>query len=170
MTDPQPGSLEYWAKQKPDDPAVIEDDRVLTWGAWNDEADRLAHGLRRLGLQAGDVLVTRMQIRAEWPIVSAAAGKLGCRILGLNWRLTPAETRYVLSDSAAHAIICDDADLDALAPALDGLNLKFAVSIDVANDGFIPYAALTAWPAPEPLFAAGNPPLILYTSGTTGLP
>src|SRR5580693_1294497 len=129
MTDPQPGSLEYWARQKPDAPAVIEDDRVLTWGAWNDEADRVAHGLRRLGLAPGDVLVTRMQIRAEWPVVSAAAGKLGCRLLGLNWRLTAAETRYVLSNSGAHAIICDDADPAALGPAFEGLELKFAVSI-----------------------------------------
>jgi long-chain acyl-CoA synthetase len=170
MTDPQPGSLEYWAREKPDAPAVIEDDRMITWGAWNDAADRLAHGLARLGLRAGDVLVTRMQIRAEWPIVSAAAGKLGCRILGLNWRLTVPETQYVLSNSGAHAIICDDSDPAALAPAFEGLGLKFAVSIDAAAEGFVPYASLLAEPAPEPLFAAGNPPLILYTSGTTGLP
>jgi long-chain acyl-CoA synthetase len=170
MNEPQSGSVEYWAREKPDAPAVIEGDRSLTWGAWNDAADRLAHGLARLGLNAGDILVTRMQIRTEWPIVSAAAGKLGCRILGLNWRLTPAETRYVLSNSGAHAVICDDPDPAALASAFEGLDLKFAVSIDVSSDGFTPYATLIAEPSPEPLFAEGNPPLILYTSGTTGLP
>jgi len=170
MTEPQYGSLEYWAREKPDAPAMIEDDRVLTWGAWNEAADRLAHSLARAGLAAGDVLVTRMQTRTEWPVVSAAAGKLGCRILGLNWRLTPSETQYVLANSGAHAIICDDAEPAALAPAFEGLNLKFAVSVDAAAPGFIPYPALLADPAPMPLYAAGNPPLILYTSGTTGLP
>jgi long-chain acyl-CoA synthetase len=170
MTDLRPGSLEYWASERPDVPAVIEGERVLTWRGWNDKADRLAHGLARLGLKAGDVLVTRMQIRTEWPIVSAAAGKLGCRILGLNWRLTPSETRYVLSNSGAQAIICDDPDPAALAPAFEGLDLKFAVSIDGEAEGFTPYAALVAEPSQEPLFAKGHPPLILYTSGTTGLP
>ena len=170
MSAPQAGSLEFWAREKPNAPALIEDDRVLTWSAWNDEADRLAHGLSRFGLKAGDVLVTRMQIRTEWPVVSAAAGKLGCRILGLNWRLTVPETQYVLANSGAHAIICDDPDPAALAPAFEGLDLKFAVSIDAPADGFTSYAALIAEPAREPLFAAGNPPLILYTSGTTGLP
>jgi long-chain acyl-CoA synthetase len=170
MNVPQPGSVEYWASEKPDAPAVIEDGQVLTWGAWNDQADRLAEGLARLGLKAGDVLVTRVQIRTEWPIVSAAAGKLGCRVLGLNWRLTVPETQYVLSNSGAHAIICDDADPAALAPAFEGLGLKFAVSIDAPAEGFTPYASLIAEPASKPLFAAGNPPLILYTSGTTGLP
>ena len=168
MTDPQPGILEYWAKQKPDDPAVIEDDRVLTWGAWNDEADRLAHGLRRLGLQAGDVLVTRMQIRAEWPIVSAAAGKLGCRLLGLNWRLTAAETRYVLSDSAARDPAATRALFVLLGEALNNplirdqiaalnarsargfeVNLRAAMTagevrrdIDAAAEGFLVLSAL----------------------------
>jgi long-chain acyl-CoA synthetase len=170
MNEPQAGSLEYWAREKPGAPAVIEDDHVLTWGAWNDQADRLARGLARLGLKAGDVLVTRVQIRTEWPIISAAAGKLGSRILGLNWRLTVSETQYVLSNSGAHAIICDDADPAALAPAFEGLNLKFAISIDAMAEGFTSYASLISEPAPEPLFAAGNPPLILYTSGTTGLP
>ncbi|HEY1447118.1 MAG TPA: AMP-binding protein, partial [Caulobacteraceae bacterium] len=108
MSDPRPGSLEYWAREQPDAPALIEGERTVTWRGWNDEADRLAHGLERLGLGAGDVLVTRVQIRPEWPIIAAAAGKLGVRILGLNWRLTPAETHYVLSNSGAHAIVCDD--------------------------------------------------------------
>jgi long-chain acyl-CoA synthetase len=170
MSDLRPGSLEYWASQKPDAPAVIEGDRVLSWGGWNDQADRLASGLSRLGLQSGDVLVVRTQIRAEWPIISAALGKLGCRLLALNWRLTPDETRYVLSNSGARALICDDADPAALTPAFEGFNLRFAISIDQPSAGFLNYADLVAQAADKPRFAAGNPPLILYTSGTTGLP
>ena len=170
MNEPRAGSLEHWAQKQPDAPALIEGDRVVTWNAWNDEAERVAHGLRALGLAAGGILVTRMQIRPEWPIVSAAAAKLGCRILGLNWRLTTSETRYVLANSGAHAIVCDDVDPAALAQAFEGLGLKFAISIDAAAEGFEPYASVAAASPPEPMLAAGNPPLILYTSGTTGLP
>lgn len=170
MNQPQAGSVEFWAARQPDAPAIIDGSRTLTWKAWNDEADRLAHGLARLGLQAGDVLVTRMQIRAEWAIASAAAGKLGCRILGLNWRLTPSETHYVLANSGAKAMICDDADPAALLPAFADTSLEFAVSIDVDAAGFASYRDLTGEAPREPRFAKSNPPLILYTSGTTGLP
>jgi len=170
VSAPAPGSLEYWAGEQPDAPALIEGDRVVTWRAWNDEADALAQSLADLGLEKGDVLVTRMQIRPEWPIVSAAAGKLGLRILGLNWRLTPAESRYVLANSGARAIVCDDADPAALAPAFEGLGLKLAVSIDAEAEGFVRYASLIGKAPAEPRFGQGNPPLILYTSGTTGLP
>lgn len=170
MTAPQPGSLEHWACERPDAPAMIEGDRVVTWKEWNDAADRLAEGLAAHGLVAGDVLVTRMQIRPEWPIASAAAGKLGLRLLGLNWRLTPAEVRFVLTNSGASAILCDDADPAALAPAFEGAPLKLAGSVDIPADGFVTLAELSAKAPGEPRFAARNPPLILYTSGTTGLP
>jgi long-chain acyl-CoA synthetase len=170
MSTPRPGSLEYWAQERPDAVALIEGAQVLSWKMLNDEADRLVHSLRGLGLAAGDVLVTRMQIRPEWLIASAAAGKLGCRILGLNWRLTPSECNYVLANSGAQAIICDDVDPALLQPAFEGLDLKFAVSIDKPAEGFVRYADLVDAPAAEPLYSAGNPPLILYTSGTTGQP
>jgi long-chain acyl-CoA synthetase len=170
MSTPRPGSLEYWAQERPGAVALIEGAQVLSWKMLNDEADRLAHGLRGLGLAAGDVLVTRMQTRPDWVIASAAAGKLGCRLLGLNWRLTPSESNYVLGNSGAHAIICDDEDPALLRPAFAGLNLKFAVSIARPAEGFVHYADLVKTPPAEPLYAAGNPPLILYTSGTTGQP
>jgi long-chain acyl-CoA synthetase len=161
--------VEYWAQQRPDTVAIIDGDARVTWRQWNDEANRLAHGLRAHGLNAGDIVVTRLQIRKEWPIIGSALGKLGCRVLGLNWRLTPPETQYVLSNSGAAAIICDDPDPAPLLPAFEGLNIKLAVSLDSAARGFVRYADLIAKEG-EPLFATGTPPLIIYTSGTTGLP
>jgi long-chain acyl-CoA synthetase len=169
MGEPTYGMVEHWAREKPDAIAIVDGGQTLTWRQWNDEADRLAHGLSIRGIQTGDIVVTRVQIRKEWPIISAALGKLGCRVLGLNWRLTTAETKYVLSNSGAHAILCDDPDPAALAPAFEGLPIKLAASLDAQADGFVAYADLIAVEG-EPLFAKGTPPLIIYTSGTTGLP
>jgi long-chain acyl-CoA synthetase len=169
MGEPTYGMVEHWAREKPDAIAIVDGGQTLTWRQWNDEADRLAQGLESRGIAAGDIVVTRLQIRKEWPVISAALGKLGCRVLGLNWRLTPAETKYVLSNSGAHAIICDDPDPAALAPAFEGLPIKLAASLDAEAEGFVSYRALIA-EAGEARFARGTPPLIIYTSGTTGLP
>jgi long-chain acyl-CoA synthetase len=169
MSGPLPASVEFWAKATPDAPAAIEGDRVLTWGALDDQANRLAHGLAARGVAAGDIVVVRTQIRLEWTVIGAALGKLGCSLLALNWRLTPAETQYVLANSGASVVICDDPDPRALLPAFDGLPIKLAVSIDIAAPGFASYAELLDGPG-EARFAQGTPPLIIYTSGTTGLP
>ena len=170
MSEAQPNSVEFWAASRPDDIAFIEGDQNLTWKQLNDSANRVAHGLAARGVEAGDVVVLRTQICLEWPILSQALGKLGCSLIGLNWRLTASETNYVLSNSGAHVVVCDDENPAALLPAFEGLTIKLAVSLHAKAVGFVDFSELLAAPAEPPLFAKGHPPLILYTSGTTGLP
>ncbi|KQP39878.1 long-chain fatty acid--CoA ligase [Pseudorhodoferax sp. Leaf274] len=166
-----PGTLEHWAAAQPDAVALVDGDRQLRWAEWNTQADRLAAALHARGLGPGDIVVLRTQTRLEWPVVASALAKLGCWLLGLNWRLTNAEIRHVLNNSRANAIVCDDADPGALLPAFEGHTLKLAVSLDAPAPGFVTLAELMASaPTAPPLFSTGDPPLIIYTSGTTGLP
>jgi len=170
MTEIQPNSVEFWAANRPDDIAFVEGDERLTWSQLNDAANRVAHGLTARGVVAGDIIVVRTQVRIEWPILSEALGKLGCSLLGLNWRLTAFETKYVLSNSGTTVVVCDDADPSALMPAFDGLPVKLAVSIGASSPGFVEFSDLLKASAEPALASKGRPPLILYTSGTTGLP
>ena len=165
-----PPTLEHWARIKPDAVALVEGERTMTWGEWNARADRLAAALEARGLGAGDLVVVRTHIRLEWSVVAQALAKLRCRLLGMNWRLTPAETRYVLNNSQAVAVICDDEDPAALLPAFEGQTLKAAVSLDTAAPGFLTYAALLAEDHGRTYASVGDPLLVIYTSGTTGLP
>ncbi len=169
-TPPAAPTLEYWARKKPDAVAIIEGDRQMTWAQWNDRADRLAAALQKRGLVADDIVVVRTQIRLEWSVIASALAKLGCRMIGMNWRLTTSETRHVMNNSRATAVICDDPDPAALLPAFDGQPLKLAVSLDVPAQGFELYADLLAEPSDQRFESAADPQLIIYTSGTTGLP
>ena len=171
VTAPQAATLEHWAAAQPDAVALIEGERQLTWGQWNEQADRLAAALKARGLAQGDIVVLRTQTRIEWPVIASALAKIGCSLLGLNWRLTNTEIAHVLNNSHAHAIVCDDADPAALLPVFEGQRLKLAVSLDVPAEGFATLATLMAAAGPAPrLFSTGDAPLIIYTSGTTGLP
>jgi long-chain acyl-CoA synthetase len=169
MTTVTAGTVEHWAREKPDAIAIIEGDRSLTYAAWNEAADRVAAGLERHGVQRGDIVVLRTQIRLDWAILSSALAKLGCSLLALNWRLTAAETQYVLGNSGATVFICDDPEPALLKSAFEGLNIKLAVSIDVPAEGFVSFQSLMEEPSVS-RFSAGDPPLVIYTSGTTGLP
>ena len=169
MSEAFPNTIEHWAYETPDAVALIEGERRTTFAEWNRIANRLAHGLKERGIEAGDIVVTRVQIRTEWPIISAALGKIGARVLGLNWRLTPTETRYVLENSGARAIILDDPDPATLQEAFAGLDFKLKASLDSRANDFVSYDELIEDDGP-PIFSKGNPALIIYTSGTTGLP
>ncbi|HEX5690856.1 MAG TPA: AMP-binding protein, partial [Roseiflexaceae bacterium] len=166
---PMHGSIEYWAQERPDDIAIVEGERSITYSQWNESADRLANALTTRGLAAGDIVVVRTHIRIEWALLTSALAKLGCSLLGLNWRLTPDEVRYVLNNSGAHALVCDDASPESLLPAMQKLPLKLCVSIDAPASGFMAFDDLLR-ASPAPRFSSADPPLIVYTSGTTGLP
>jgi long-chain acyl-CoA synthetase len=170
MSIAQASTVEAWAASKPSGLAFIEGDLRLTWVELNEKANRLANGMAAKGIVAGDIVVLRTQIRIEWPILSEALAKLGCSLLALNWRLTPTETQYVLSNSGAKVFVCDDEDPSALLPAFDALPIKLAVSIDRSASGFVDFSALLNAPAEPARFGNQRPSLILYTSGTTGLP
>ncbi len=164
-----PNTIEFWAREKPDQVAIVEGDRSLTYDQWNNEADRLAEGLSKYGLSADDIVVVRTQIRLEWAIISSALAKLGCSLLGTNWRLTPSEVEYVLQNSGATVLICDDPDPRPLKEALGNLPLRLAVTIDTPAEGYVTFKDLLDESAPA-RYSNGDAPLIIYTSGTTGLP
>jgi len=169
MSYPAQGSLEYWADLKPQQVAIVEGQLSLTYRDWNDAANRIANALAAHGLRAGDIVVLRMHISIEWAIVAAALAKLRCSLLGLNWRLTQSETQYVLANSGAHALICDDAEPTPMREAVSSLPIKLLAALGAESPGFISWDELQQGAA-IPLFSNGDPPLIVYTSGTTGLP
>lgn len=163
------GSVEAWARDRGDEIAAIEGEAAMSWGEWNHRANRVAEGLVRAGLAEGDVVVVRMQVRLEWLLINTALAKIGCKLLGLNWRLTPSECAYVLSNSRASALICDDQHPALLTPVVDPMRLKLCVSLDVPAEGFLSLEEIARAPAVS-RFAQREAPLIIYTSGTTGLP
>ena len=163
------GTVEAWARDRPDAVALVEGERALTFGEWNAAADRVASGLAAHGLGEGDVVVLRTQIRLEWAVLALAVAKLGGRVLALNWRLTAPEARFVLSNAGAAALVCDDPEPAPLREVCEALGLRLAVSLDAPAEGFVPYAELAA-AEPGARVSRGEPPLILYTSGTSGLP
>jgi non-ribosomal peptide synthetase component E (peptide arylation enzyme) len=46
--------LAIHAARQPDHPAIVDGDTVLSWQAFFERRNRLAHGLTRLGLKPGD--------------------------------------------------------------------------------------------------------------------
>jgi len=164
LTEAQPGTPEFWADQKPDAPAVIKGDEVLTYREWNDRADRVADALAALGLVEGDRLGMRFRLGFEWFVIQRALQKLGVVQVAVNWRLTPDEAIYIINDSGAKGLACNDHDASPWAEHDVGL----LVTVGDDNPGHRYEELLSG--APTPRFGPMRPSLVLYTSGTTGAP
>ena len=175
----KPGSVEYWAEQRPDQRALCEGARSLTWLQWNTAADRVAEVLHaRAQIGPEDRVAVCMQNRLEWFVMQAAINKLGASLVPVSYRLTPAEVHYIVADSGARAFAFDAEDTEAMArvwtdqPASDipsRVECVLSVMSSARRDVISLPEAGTKGPA-IPRYAQHAPRSIVYTSGTTGRP
>ncbi len=147
--------------------AVALDDgqRQLTYAALEERVGRTASALAALGVGRGDRVAILSENRLEYVELELAAATLGAILACQNWRLTPRELQHciglvepgVVVVSPRHAELLGRVDTGAAAV----LELGPAYEERLARAG----AGLPA-EAAEPEDGL----LILYTSGTTGLP
>jgi acyl-CoA synthetase (AMP-forming)/AMP-acid ligase II len=169
--------LSAHARLVPDRPAARDLRRALTFGQWEERANRLANALAGLGLGKGDRVAIYAHNCLEWMEVYAACAKGGIAAVPVNFRLAAPEVRFVVEDSGARAVL---AGADLLGP-IDAIrrDLPLPPGAFVQIGGSRPEPG---WRAYEDLVSSGaaQPPAIpvrpedtwtlMYTSGTTGRP
>jgi long-chain acyl-CoA synthetase len=161
----------WWAGQEPHRPAVAHADGRRSFAELNARANRLARGLRRRGLAAGDAVTLLCTNRAEFAEVWAACMRVGLRLTPVNWHLTGDEAGYIAADSEARALIADARLGDAARGAVRAAP-QTAVRLAVGGpiDGFAAYEDVLANESDADLDDPALGSIMLYTSGTTGRP
>ena len=131
-------------------------------------SERVAGGLRSIGVKPGDRVVVLMMNTPELGITYQALWRAGAVATPVIFLISPAELRHVLEDSEAVAAVVTPELLPLLQSASDGLSLAVLVVGD-APEGTTPYAELEQ-ADPLPLTPREDDDLaaLLYTGGTTG--
>jgi len=163
------------ARKIPNTEVFVFRDRRCTYRQFNERVNRLANGLRKLGVERGDKVAVLFTNCLEIVESYYALFKLGVVVVPLNFRLVSRELCYQLNNSDSKAFIFGEESKDVVASLRPELG-KVKHYICVSEKG-------TAWAinyeelirkhsAEEPLvFVSDNDPaLIVYTAGTTGLP
>jgi long-chain acyl-CoA synthetase len=162
----EPGSLEYWSATTPDAVAVVNGDRTMTYAEWNESSNRVAAGLAALGLARGDRMGMRFRLDLPWFVIHRALQKLGVDQVAVNWRLTVSETAYILQDSGASGLACDDVDPTHWV----GQEIGRLLTVRQPHGHWLRYEDLATQSEPTPRFTDPRTQLVIYTSGTTGRP
>ena len=164
----------FWnlAAEDPGRLAVVDPDgRQITYGELHAEANRLVHGLRALGLQAGDGVATVLPNSIEMLALYFAATQAGWYLTPINHHLVGPEIAYIVDDCEASALIVHEHFSEACLVAADTIGLATDRRFSVGDvPGFHPWADLTdGQPSTPPDHRAAGAAMH-YTSGTTGKP
>ena len=163
------------AHRYPNRTALEEPERTVTYAAWWQEVLHCAQWLRAEGVQRGDRVMIFANNSCEFYVAYFAIWHLGAIAVPLNIYFHERELAGVISDANPRLILTRTAFTDTVSAALArAQNNSVAVhNLDEVmwEDPFD--AALTPVlekALPEQHFAANDTALILYTSGTTGVP
>jgi long-chain acyl-CoA synthetase len=131
-------------------------------------AERVAGGLREIGVEPGDRVVVLMMNTPEVGITYQALWRAGAVATPVIFLISPPELRHVLEDSGAVAVVVTPELLPLLQAASEGLDLSVLVVGD-APTGTLAFADLErADPLPITPRADDDLAALLYTGGTTG--
>lgn len=158
------------AERNPDALAIVDGEVRLANGDWAELIGRVANGLRALGLEPGDHVVTMLQNRWQMATIHWACQVARLIATPLNWRFSTNELDFCLVDADASAVVFEDASAAAVAGSETARSI-LRIAIDDRQNAEHSFEALHAGDAVmSPDATAEDFSLMLYTSGTTGRP
>lgn len=175
--------LEKQARKRPDQPAILFEERIITYRQFNEAANQYANLFHERGFKKGDVVALLMENRPEYLIIIAGLAKLGVIISLINTGVRGRVLAHAANICNAQSIIIGNELLSAFEEVATDVALSKPGHIFVENDTS-PIKTELAVEDLEPLLAsmpATNPAttntitsedilFYIYTSGTTGFP
>ncbi|WP_185601859.1 non-ribosomal peptide synthetase [Paenibacillus sp. 598K] len=157
--------LEEQALYRPEHPAVVCGGRQLTYRQLNEQANRLAHLLRRRGVRPDSVVAVMMQRSVELLVGIYGVLKAGGAYVPIDPTHPPERIRHVLTDSGAAILLLTTGTRADAQAAAGGLEDRLEL-IDLEE------AQTQMLPSVDPAAASGPNDLayVMYTSGSTGRP
>lgn len=161
----------------PDRLALVEaGGRGLTWGELDDEVGRIATGLGAAGILAGHRVMVAMGNRLEFVVSYLGILRAQAVAVPVNPGSTAEEFARMITDAGARLVLADGGAVDAVRAGVvrleDGRSPQVIAVGAAAADGESTYDDLRAelGQAVPPLLDPEKLAVLLFTSGTSGLP
>jgi fatty-acyl-CoA synthase len=162
------------ARMSPQRVALVHEGRRTSYARLHERVLRLAAALRARGVQPGDRVAYLGLNHPAFLETLFATTAVGAVFVPVNFRLTPQEVAYALSDSGARVLVHADSHQQIVDEVRGQVPASSFLAVGGASDGSSePFDAVLAASEPVPVdepVALHDPAMILYTSGTTGRP
>ncbi|WP_255197536.1 class I adenylate-forming enzyme family protein [Halorarius litoreus] len=167
--------LAQTATRCPDNEAMVQGERRLTYDEWYGRVNRVASALADLGVEAGDRVGILTRNRIEQATTYFAAQQCGAVAVPMNYRLSPDDLVHVVTTAETSVLLYDEELAALVADNSDDLT-PVAHYFSTGDDPSLgePFAVLGEdAPATAPDDADIDPTdlaVMMHTSGTTGRP
>jgi len=162
------------ARVIPDKLAIAHGSKRLTYSELNARTNRLANGLRHLGLKQGDNVALLQFNYPEMLEAMIACFKAGYGTVPINWRLHPKEFSFIIDHSDARAVIFSPEFNESIMDIRTSIpRARHLITLSGAVSELMDYEALVSRGSDQFSDAEVHPDdlaWLFYTSGTTGLP
>ena len=148
------------ASREPDDPALDDGRRALTWADLDAETNAFGHGLVARGLQPGDHVSLVARNHVEYLVAVIGIQRAGMVVTPVKTGWTPSEIGYLLGDAESRAVVTD-------VPSARDAAREAGVAVVDLGEG---YAEWIAEQSTDPHAYDLHGWRLSYTSGTTGRP
>lgn len=162
-------NLERAARFFPDETAVIDGERTVSYAEFNREATQMASAISGLGVQSGERVALCAPNSYEWLVFYFGALKMGAVAVTFSHLSSIREIKKMLSDSRPKLFFTEDEKLESLKRQETNWFPEFFICdagdmtlTELAEKGSPTFA--TVQKDPQEVAA------ILYTGGTTGTP
>ena len=157
------------ARLYPNEIGLIFENSRFTWSELNARAVAFANSLFSLGLERGDRVAIYAKNSNQWVEALFGLAQVGLVSVTVNYRLTANEVKFIVENSGAKAIICDEStEQNSLEVREKVKSLEFVV-----NSLFFENLVENEQSKIEnrkSKIEGDEPCMLLYTSGTTGFP
>jgi long-chain acyl-CoA synthetase len=172
-------SVRRWVQIKPDAPCVTFEGATLTWSEFFNRSAQLAQGLIAAGFEPRCRAAYLGRNRPEFFEILVGAAMAGGVTGAVNWRLSPREMLGILNHSKPATLFVDPEFLGQLAQfreqlefvttivVLPGSGAEGRAARDLEYEGWLGRQLAKD---PDVAMTADDTGLLMYTSGTTGLP
>ncbi|MFW9991086.1 MAG: class I adenylate-forming enzyme family protein [Candidatus Odinarchaeota archaeon] len=170
--------VQVYAQITPDKLAFKDQRRSITFKEFNERTSKLANAFLDLGLQKGDRISVLLNNSIEFVEIYVAAAKSGLVIVPINFRLTAKEGLYIAQNSGVKAAITEKRFIEITSTIREEMEkligpTNFICTDDASRDDHLYYEMLIDKASdrlPSVNIEDEDPWIILYTSGTTGVP
>lgn len=145
-----------------------------SYSEWDDKINRVANGLRGLGIGKGDVVSAVLYNTSEFLTTLLACSKIGALFNPINYRLSAGELAFITSDAGSKALVFEEAVHDVVSKAREINEVPHYLFVDDNPPEFsLSFYSLlngSSSTRPEVEISQEDRYIIMYTSGTTGKP